>query len=311
MKIDVVIPNYNGAKLIKKNLPDVIKSFGEGLKVSIIIVDDGSREDDVLELRKTLDAINMSSKIPVVLIEKEKNSGFSSAVNMGVKNCKSDLVVLLNSDAVPYKNFMDPVLDDFERDHLLFGVGCMDVSIEGSKSVKRGRGIAYWKKGLLRHKRGEIDKKDTFWISGGSSVVRRDIFNKLGGFDELYNPFYWEDIDLSYRAQKGGYKIIFEGRSLVEHRHDEGAIKSNFKKNKIITTVYRNQFIFHWKNITDKKLLFSHFFWLPFHLANAFVHTDNNLTGGFFLALKRLPDIIKSRNIAKKMFVLSDREIIK
>lgn len=311
MKIDVVIPNYNGAKLIKRNLPDVIKSFGDYKNISIIIVDDGSEKEDVLELRKTLDAVNMSSKIPVILIEKEVNSGFSSAVNTGVKNSKADLILLLNSDAVPYKNFLIPALDRFKNDSQLFGVGCMDISIEGNKKIERGRGLATWRKGILRHKRGEVDKQDTFWISGGSSLVRRDIFEKLGGMDEMYNPFYWEDIDLSYRAQKSGYKIVFESKSKVEHRHDEGSIKTHFKKNQITAIVYRNQFIFHWKNITDKKLMFSHLFWLPLHLVNAIVGGDTNLLKGFFLALKRLHDIMRSRNISRKTFILSDKDIIR
>ena len=311
MKIDVVIPNYNGARITKRNLPDVSKSFVDHKNVSIIIVDDGSKKEDVLELRRTLDLVNMSSKISVTLIEKTVNSGFSSAVNTGVKNSRADLILLLNSDAVPHKGFLDPILERFKNDPLLFGVGCMDISIEGKNRVERGRGIGYWKKGILRHKKGEVDKEDTFWISGGSSMVRRDLYEKFGGMDEIYNPFYWEDIDLSYRAQKAGYKIVFESKSKVEHRHDEGAIKTHFKKNQIMTTVYRNQFIFHWKNITDKKLIASHLFWLPFHLINAVIKNDRNLLKGFFLAVKKIPVIIKKRKFQKRSYVKNDREIIK
>lgn len=311
MKIDVVIPNYNGSNLIKKNITDVIKSFGDFKNVSVIIVDDGSNPEDVIKLRSTVDLANMSSKIPISLILREKNGGFSSAVNTGVKNSKADLVMLLNSDAVPYKGFLEPILENFKNDPMLFGVGCMDISIEGKDRVERGRGVAYWKKGILRHKRGEVGRRDTFWISGGSSMVRRDLYQKFGGMDEIYNPFYWEDIDLSYRVQKSGYNIAFEKESKVEHRHDEGAIKKHFKKNKITTIVYRNQFIFHWKNITDTTLVISHFFWLPFHLLNAVLKKDTNLLKGFFLALRKLPEIIKHRNLQKKTYTKSDKQIIK
>ncbi len=310
MKIDVIIPNYNGSNLIKKNLSDVIKSFGDYNSFSIIIVDDGSQPEDILKLRSVVDLVNMSSKIPVTLILREKNGGFSSAVNTGVKNSKADLVLLLNSDAVPYKGFLDPILERFKNDPKLFGVGCMDISIEGKEKVERGRGIAYWKKGLLRHKKGETNSEDTFWISGGSSMVRRDLYQKFKGMDEIYNPFYWEDIDLSYRAQKSGYNVVFEKNSKVEHRHDEGAIKKHFKKDKVTTIVYRNQFIFHWKNITDKQLIISHWFWLPFHLINALIHNDRNFLRGFFLALFLLPDIISRRNKVKVLFIRRDTDII-
>ena len=52
---------------------------------------------------------------------------------------------------------------------------------------------------------------------------------KLGGFDGLYDPFYWEDIDLSYRAQKSGYKVIFEPKSIVTHEHEKGTVKEMFE----------------------------------------------------------------------------------
>lgn len=310
MKIDAVIPNYNGAELIKRNLSDVIKSFGEFKDVSIIIVDDGSEAEDFTKLRSAVDLVNMSSKIPVVLIRKEKNEGFSSTVNLGVKHSKADYVLLLNSDAVPYKNFLEPALNDLKENEKLFGVGLMDISIEGDKKVKRGRGLAFWKKGILRHKKGEVGKSDTFWISGGSSIVRRELFQKLSGFDELFNPFYWEDIDLSYRAVKSGYEIMFENESMVEHRHDEGSIKKHFSSDKVTSIAYKNQFIFHWKNITDNSLVVSHIFWLPFHLLNALFKGDMNFIKGFFLALNKFPDIMKHRRTQKLLYKRSDRDII-
>jgi len=311
MTITVVIPNYNGANLIRKNLPYVVNALSGRKGVSVIIVDDGSKREDVLELRKTIDVINMSTKVPVSLIEREKNGGFSSAVNTGVRSAKSDLVVLLNSDVGPQKNFLEPVLNRFDIHADLFGVGCMDISTEGDKKVFRGRGLGYWKRGMFNHKRGNIDRQDTFWISGGSSVVRREIYEKLGGMDELFNPFYWEDIDLSYRARKAGYKIAFEKESKVEHRHEEGAIKTHYKKNKITTIAYRNQFIFHWKNITDFNLLLSHFLWLPYHLLKALSRFDKEFLNGFCLALTLLPDIINHRKKQKNLFVLKDKDIIK
>ncbi len=312
MKLDIIIPNYNGSHLLKKNIPDIIKAIKEYKNISIIVVDDGSKPEDVITLRKTLDAVNMSSKTPVILIEREKNGGFSSAVNTGVKASKADFVFLLNSDAVPYKGFFEPILKRFEENENLFGVGCMDISIEGDRKIKRGRGVAFWKKGILRHKKGEIkNSSNTFWISGGSSVIKRELYVKFNGMDEIYNPFYWEDIDLSYRVQKAGYEIAFEEGSIVEHRHDEGAIKTHFKKNKITTIVYRNQFIFHWKNITDGKLMVSHIFWLPFHLINAAIGRDFNLLQGFFQALKKFSEIRRKRDLQKKLYKRRDTEIIK
>jgi len=311
MSAAVIIPNYNGANLVRKNLPDVVKFLSSYKNTSVIIVDDGSRDEDVTELRKTIDAVNMSTKVPVSLIERKKNEGFSSAVNTGIRAARSDLVILLNSDAAPVNDFLKPVLERFEKDHQLFGVGLMDISIEGKDKILRGRGIGYWKRGMLNHKRGEVDKEDTFWIGGGSSAIKRELYEKLGGMDELYNPFYWEDIDLSYRAQKSGFKIVFDNRSKVEHRHEEGAIKTHYKESKITTLALRNQLIFHWKNITDINLLLLHLIWLPYYLLGALLKLDMTFLVGFYLALIRLPVIMNHRKQQKKLFVKKDKEIIK
>lgn len=308
MKIDIIIPNFNGAHLVRENLSKVLKSL-ESYKGKVILVDDGSKAEDREALREV---VKESSSIgSVELVEHPVNKGFSSAVNTGVKKSTADYVVLLNSDVIPRKDFLKPLLEEIERDPLIFGIGCMDESIEGEKTVLRGRGQAKWSRGLLLHEKGETDKSDTFWISGGSSIFRRELYMKLGGMDEIYNPFYWEDIDLSYRAQKSGYKIFFNNKSVVEHLHEKGAIKKNFKKKKVTTVVYRNQFTFIWKNITDSKLIISHILYLPYHAFGALKRGDMEFFKGFFLAAFRLSAIMKKRSIQKKNYKLTDSEVIR
>ena len=222
---------------------------------------------------------------------------------------------MLNTDVVPEKDFLKPLIDHF-YDKSVFAVGCMDEDIDlpagkagNGKTVLRGRGIGKWKKGFLIHSRGEIDKTNTLWVSGGSGAFRKSIWDKLGGFNELYSPFYWEDIDLSYRALKSGYKILFEKKSVVYHKHSEGAIKTHYSEFKIKTITYRNQFIFVWENATDFNLQFSHIIWLPYHFFKALVRLDIPFFFGFFKAFVLLPKIIISSFKAQKFFIKKDKEI--
>lgn len=310
--ISVIIPNYNGQNLLKKNLPRVFKSFSsykEGF-VEIIVADDCSTDESISILEKL--KIKMHASYPNIklkILKNSRNLGFSSNVNSGVRKSSGDILILLNTDVIPRNDFLMPLIKHFE-DKSIFAVACMDESLEGSKSVFRGRGVGSWTRGFLIHSRGDIDKKDTLWVSGGSGAFRRTFWERLGGFDELYNPFYWEDIDLSYRALKSGYKIVFEPRSIVIHEHEKGAIKSKYSLLKIKAIAYRNQFIFVWKNATDLNLQFLHLFWLPYYLIKALIRGDYIFFTSFFLAFLRLPRILTSSFRAQKYFTKSDKEVI-
>ena len=313
MNLSVVIPNYNGQDLLKKNLPKVFDAMSlyKNGKVELIVIDDCSTDNSLVVLEELKPRMESSySQISFKIIKNEKNLGFSPSINKGVKNAIGDILLLLNTDVVPEKDFLKSILKHFQ-DEKIFAVGCMDKSIEGNKVVLRGRGIGVWKRGFLVHSRGKVDKTNTLWVNGGSGAFRKSIWERLGGFNELYSPFYWEDIDLSYRALKSGYKIIFEPKSIVVHEHEKGAIKKKFSPAQIKSISYRNQFIFAWTNTTDLDLQFLHLFWLPYHFVKALIRGDLNFLVGFCLAFLRLPQVMRSSFRAQKYFTKSDQEIIK
>lgn len=298
MRLSIIIPNYNGRQLLEKNLPIVIKNSPN---VKIIIVDDGSI-DGSIDLIKT--------NFPQIkIIQKDNNAGFSDTVNLGVEQTKTDIVILLNNDVRPKKGWLKPLLGHF-KDKQVFAVGCLDKSIENNKTVLRGRGIGQFKRGFLIHKRGEINKTSTLWVSAGSGAFRRSIWEKLGGLDPLFSPFYWEDIDLSYRAQKIGYKILFECQSQVIHEHEKGAIKKEFSPEYVKSIAFRNQFIFFWKNITSHRLILSHICWLPYYLIRALINWDRAFIKGFLMVILSLPQIYVKKKQLKKEFKLKDQQIV-
>lgn len=305
MDISIIVPNYNGQELLKKNLPKIFDALGVyGGKKEVIVVDDASSDDSLIILNK------IEKTYPYLkVVVTGKNMGFSSAVNKGVEQASGNVVILLNSDVYPEKNFLRPLLKNFSNDNV-FAVGCMDKSIENGKTVLRGRGLGKFIKGFLVHRRGQVDEKDTLWVSCGSGAFRKDIWRKIGGLDELYNPFYWEDIDISYRAIKSGFKILFEPKSVVTHIHEEGSIKTNYPKSSIKKIAYRNQFIFIWKNITDLDYQFLHIFWLPYHMMKALFRCDVQFFLGFLGALFLIPKIVRLNLLDRRLFVKLDKEII-
>lgn len=314
MKISIIIPNYNGEKILKKNLPSVlaaVKNYKKAKSFELIIADDASSDNSIEVINHFITSIK-DPYIKGMLVENHdrKEGGFSKNVNRAVAKSTGDILILLNTDVSPHKDFLYSLLTHF-NDEKVFAVGCMDESIEGGKKVLRGRGIGRWQRGFLMHKRGEIDRSNTLWVSGGSGAFRKKIWDMLGGMDVLYNPFYWEDIDLSYRALKAGYNVVFDKKSVVDHEHDTGSIKSHASIIRVKTIAYRNQFIFVWKNITDKTLLMSHVFWFPYHFWKALVLGEYAFFGGFFQAFIMLPKIISSRMNTQKMFIKRDSEILR
>lgn len=244
MNASVIIPNYNGERLLTENLPFVIKGMNNPANgiCEIIVVDDGSWDGSVRLIKE---------KFPLVkLIKHTKNRGFSAAVNTGARASKGDLLVLLNSDVIPNPDFLTVIKERFQNPQV-FAVSMHEKGY--------GWANAEFIKGYISLiKAEEVNKLHrSFYVSGGSGVFRRSFWMSLGGMDEkLFSPFYWEDVDICYRAAKRGYQILWDPESLVIHKHESTI--SKLSKKYVARVRERNQLLFIWKNITSASLARRH-----------------------------------------------------
>ena len=245
MKISVIITNWNGKKLLQKYLEKVIINSPEADE--FILADDAST-DDSLVFTKNLQQLYPKLKV----ISHQENQGFAKNSNFAVKKSIGDLVVLLNSDINPHLGYIKNSLLHF-KDESVFGVGFAELD---NKNYAR----IYWKNGYIQTEPGYSPKTHiTAWLSGGSSIVRKDYFQKLGGFDTIYDPFYNEDQDLGMRAWRSGYKLLWEPKSIVEHRHE--STTSKFPKLFLIYVKERNILLTTLRNITNQKMLLENKIW--------------------------------------------------
>src|SRR3989344_7761000 len=106
MSISVIIPNYNGQDLLKKNLPRVLSAVGDA---EIIVVDDASTDASASVISRLRQ--DFGGQANLKLLQNEHNLGFSSTVNKGVKEAKGEVIILLNTDVVPEKDFLKPLLE--------------------------------------------------------------------------------------------------------------------------------------------------------------------------------------------------------
>jgi GT2 family glycosyltransferase len=293
MKVSIIIPNWNGQKLLAKNLPHVIhtKKYKKNNIREIIIVDDGSTDDSVKFLNKNF-------KSDIQLVKHTKNRGFSSAVNTGARTAKGQLLCLLNTDVIPNKNFLQTVIPIFS-DKDVFAVGLHE---EGY-----GPPAVMFKNGYIHHINSSEPNKisESFWVSGGSGVFRRDIWMQLRGLDEiLLTPFYREDIDICYRAAKRGYKNLWAPKALVKHKHESIINTDNFDKKYMDIIKERNELLIHWKNITSPNFFRKH---ISGVLSRTIKHPGYSKV--VFEALKKLKKTMNARSREKKESTVSDEAI--
>ena len=314
MKFDIsfVIPSYNGKLLLEKNLSAVIASLKylerPGLEKQgrafidseIIVVNDASSDGT---------ANWLSANYPQIkVIENKNNLRFGRSCNRGVNLAKGEIVVLLNNDVKPHQDFLASVLPHF-TDNQVFAVGFREVNLVDGKLISGGRGVSKFERGLVVHWRPEDQKNSNVtWISGGSAAFNKSIWDKLGGFDEIYRPAYEEDRDLCWQALKSGYKIVFEPKAVAEHYHETTNLKL-FGKAKITIFSLKNQLLFVWKNISSPGYLLNHFFWLPYHLILTTFRTRGLFLIAFFWALIQLPEMWNSKKRISGFWQLKDEQI--
>lgn len=289
MNVSVVITCWNGKKLLEKNLPKVLKaSKNPNNKIfEIIVADDCSTDDSVSYLKNSY----LKKEFPEVkVIEQSRNLGYAANCNSAVKVAKGELVVILNLDVIPNNNFLEAALPLFENEKV-FAVSFN----EG----KFGPGKLLWKNGFLEIEATIATKKVslTDWPSGGSSIFRKSIWQKLGGFDLLFSPFYFEDIDLGVRATKAGFKCLWEPNSLIDHQHEATINSQNLvkyqRRDNIPLIKERNKLLLAWKNIGNTDLFFNH----VCGLGNRIIHHPGYLRIIFLATIRLISCNFRKREI--------------
>lgn len=299
MTCDIYILNYNGRHLLEDSLPSIVEAVDARGKVDDIkVIDNASQDDSVEFLRRSFPQVK--------IVQKEKNN-FLFSVNEDVRSSTKDYFIFLNNDLKVDKGFIAPLLDCLGNSDV-FAATCKIYDWEG-KSIQSGKRYISFKK-FTYNSWYDFDRQypcHTLFASGGASAYNRKTFVELGGFDELFNPGYLEDVDLSYRAWKAGYKVIYCPSSIVYHKGRQSFGKF-FNNSQIDRIFLRNSLFFMWKNISDIYLLLPHLMLLPYRLLRV-VYTGPSAFGYEYLkTILRCPGILMSARKARKQFRITDKE---
>jgi len=242
-KASVVIPNLNGKGWLKDSIESVWAQTEQDFE--LIIIDNGSTDESLDIARSYCGRGNYT------LIENSENTGFSHAVNQGIRAAKAEYVVLFNNDAFAEPDWLARLIEAAETDPKIFAVQSLMIRhFERELADDAGDyvnliGFAA-KEGDGRYVTRYTKQKRIFSACGGASLYRKRILDEIGLFDETFFA-YFEDVDLSWRANNAGYKNILCPAAKCYHicGATTGAVKYNGFKS---TQSGRNSILLPWKN---------------------------------------------------------------
>jgi GT2 family glycosyltransferase len=307
--VSIVIPNWNGADLLRRNLPAALAAMrAHRAPAEVIVVDDGS-SDGSREVVKEHEGVR--------LVEHERNRGFGPACLTGAQSARHDLLFLLNSDARPEPDALDPLCRAFASPEVFAasplvleeGGGASNVTVS-VPYLRRGR-IAYRPRDVQTLAEAAAAKGlvwFTFFPLGGAVVFDRARFLALGGFDALFHPFYYEDVDLGFRAWRRGWSCVVIPESRVHHTGG-GTIGRAFAERRVRVIRKRNRMLFHCKNLTGR---FAPARFVAQQIARALARLlrfDPIELLGTLAALPDIPGALARRRIERAAATRTDTEI--
>lgn len=290
-EVTVIIPNYNGKKLLKKCIETLEQQSCRTF--TTLIVDNGST-DGSTELTSAYLELNW--------IKLKENTGFCKAVNLGIENTNTPYFLLLNNDTEVWPQFVENLLNAIKKSERIFSCGAQMLDYH-RHNILDNAGDYYtafgWALARGKGKASAAFEKEKYVFSccGGASIYRTDVAKELGAFDE--NHFaYLEDVDIGYRAKINGYKNRYIPSAKVIHV-GSATTGSRYNEKKVFLSARNNMFLLY-KNMPLLQLIFN----LPLIFAGILVKTlffvKKGLAGEYLRGIKT--GIKERKNCTKVLF---------
>ena len=230
VKLSIQIVNFRSRHYLERCLFSISENLPAGNETDVLIV---NNDEEPLEEVEGLAKSNLSLRI----IEMGKNIGFGSAHNAGFRQSRGEYILFLNPDAKIAPNVLDKMLGVFIEDEKIGIVGPLLVDsagrIQSDCFGSHRTPLSTIKNKIFgQRERQTLASEKVFktdWVSGGSMMIRRNVFEKIGGFDENFF-MYFEDVDLCARARKSGSTIVIHPSARIFHESGKSFANEREKK---------------------------------------------------------------------------------
>ncbi len=296
-----MILNYNGQELLEESVPSALAAAKAlGVPCPVVVVDNQSTEADLEYLQQDF------PEVEAVLAER---NDYLFSLNAEVAKRSEEVVVILNNDMTFDEDFIAPLLKYFDRPEV-FAVTARVFDWDRETVITARSRLVLKNLWSSLHRTFDDPKPCyTFYAAGGAAAFRRSMFLDLEGFDPLFRPAYYEEVDLSYRAWKRGWKVIYEPASVMIHRR-AATLSKQGSKDRWAKIISRNQVLFNLKDTGSFAQLLGFLFLLPVRWLRAFLSGNRATADGIFMSLARLPQALIKRFRGRSQYVVSDLELI-
>lgn len=244
----IVIPVYNKIDVTIHCMQSIADTWFESLPVQIVVVDDGSTDRT---------GAVISQLAGVDYIRNGINQGFVRACNRGASLSKAKYFCFLNNDTEVREAWLDHLVNVAEADETVGAVGSKLIYPDGK--LQEAGGIIWRDASGWNYGRGEDPRdsrfnylRDVDYCSGAALMVRRDLFERLGGFSEEYVPAYYEDADLCMGVRSLGYRVVYQPRSEVIHFEGVTSGTDLSSGTKKYQQINRPKFQAKWASVLEK-----------------------------------------------------------
>ncbi len=301
--VTIIIPNYQGESLLPDTLAAVDAALAvEPARVEVLVVDDASTDGSVPLLRERFPHVRV--------VQRAENGGFSEACRSGTQAARAPLLYFLNSDARPRPGFLAPLVQAL-ADERVFAAQSLLVDVAGyvhepisvvpvfRRGFLRLDGLTDGRPGLRPEHLPPRPVIETLYATGGAMLVRRARYEALGGFASIFSPFYYEDVDLGWRAMRRGWSNVVVTASVVEHLVGATIARTAVRQRMRIWRK-RNRHLVVWRNLVSPgELLRRHVLPVALHHASRLLVGDTSSWRGLRLACRERGPTARHRRVER------------
>ena len=292
--LSAIIPSLDDLELLERCLSSLTAEVERRAVGDELIVVDDTGQGRL--------ATALASNFPEVrVLSNAENLGFGAALLAGVEAASCELALCLNPDIVVRAGSLDPLVTSLDDDSVAAAVprllldGVED-AIESDTLFVETDGLYSVAQPSLGEDSVDVDGTPlpVAFAVGGACLLRRDEFLERGGFDALFEPFYWEDVDLGLEAWRAGRRVLLVPASTFEHHH-RGTIGRVVPKKLVRAAQERNRLLCQWKHLGGEGEWREHVDALVRWCVDAWLNDEREELEWLLLALSKLDQVFASR----------------